>query len=82
MREVDHSSVEMVEDSNSLDSLISELEKSEASQQSSASTQTSTPKPPLQKESVFVRLANRIKVRMIIYLFIRLLEYNLCNVSM
>lgn len=62
IKEVDHSSVEIVEDSNSLDSLISELEKSEASQQSSStSTQTSTPKPPLQKESVFVRLANRIK---------------------
>lgn len=51
------------EDTIYLDSLISELEKTEDSQQGSLnSIQTSVPKPVLQKESVFVRLANRIKV--------------------
>ncbi len=49
-----------VEDAMSLDTLISELEKDENSQHNSV--QASTPKPSLQKESVFVRLANRIKV--------------------
>lgn len=62
VKDTEHS-VEIMEDSSSLDSLISELEKSEDSQQGvSTSQQTSTPKPHLQKESVFVRLANRIKV--------------------
>ena len=49
--------VEAVEDSMSLDSLISELEKTEATN----SVPTATPKPAMQ-ESVFVKLANRIKV--------------------
>lgn len=57
----EHKVIENVEDNLSLDSLISELEKSEYSQPNSAPM--STPKPTSQKESVFVRLANRIKVR-------------------
>lgn len=71
VKDVDRSA-EIVEDSSSLDSLISELEKSEDIP--SASPQTSTPKPPLQKESVLVRLANRIKVR--ILEVIRALEFH------
>lgn len=57
---MDHNA-EIPEDTISLDTLISELEKTEDSQQNSI--QTSIPKPTVQKESVFVRLANRIKVR-------------------
>lgn len=56
-KESDHLN-ETIEDPTSLDSLISELEKTEATN----SAHTVPPKPTMQKESVFVKLANRIKV--------------------
>lgn len=54
---------EVTDDSMAIDSLISEWEKSEGAQPVQSATAPSKPIP--QKESVFVRLANRIKVSII-----------------
>lgn len=50
-----------ISDDSPIDSLISEWEKTEGVQPAQSST-TAPSKPIAQKESVFVRLANRIKV--------------------
>lgn len=51
---------EVTDDNVAIDSLISEWEKSEGAQPVQSASAPSKPIP--QKESVFVRLANRIKV--------------------
>lgn len=58
---------EISDDGVAIDSLISEWEKSEGAQPVQSATAAS--KPIQQKESVFVRLANRIKVSIVIIVF-------------
>lgn len=66
--QVDHVNDLVAEDSTSIDTLISELERTEDDGGGHSSAPvinvatTINQKPQIQKESVFVRLANRIKV--------------------